>query len=318
MSDGNEIPKGACWMLIHRIVGQFVRVLNFCLLAFGRVRDDSRVRCSWCNDNEKRNGVYGIPFSGRFWLRTATNTWRMSWNFLSKSCGVSATASHEDGLVLHVALPPVSLWLTVPAPVAHWLSTSVFMARWNVRYGGHPGSTRYDDFELFNIRVHDYAIWWSLAKFDWGWSHKMPMWMDGNWHFLDTLLGEQRHSEETIDVRDVVIPMPEGAYPATVKLSVRRWKRSRWPATVVRRTASIDIPAGVPQAGKGENSWDCDEDALFGLSCEARTLDEAIAKTVGASLRGRTRRDGDAMVKYPPAHERVALYESRLAQQAAQ
>jgi hypothetical protein len=48
----------------------------------------------------------------------------------------------------------------------------------------------------------------------------------------------------------------------------------------------------VPFPGKGENSWDCGEDASYGFGCAAETLEEGIGKFVASKLRDRGRNGG--------------------------
>lgn len=47
--------------------------------------------------------------------------------------------------------------------------------------------------------------------------------------------------------------------------------------------------------GKGENSWDCGEDGLYGCGSEGSSLEDAITKTVSIVLRNRR--------KYGHCHE---------------
>ena len=97
-----------------------------------------------------------------------------------------------------------------------------------------------------------------------------------------------------------VVPMPERAYPASVKLFESTWKRPRWFASRMVR-AEVKIEKGIPFPGKGENSYDCGDDALFGLTCKADTVEQAIAETVESALRNRRRYGGS--VDWQPAAE---------------
>jgi hypothetical protein len=96
-------------------------------------------------------------------------------------------------------------------------------------------------------------------------------------------------SEHVVDV-----PMPEGTYQWRVQLVERTWTRSRWPWPTVRRGFEAESLDGqqIPFPGKGENSWDCDDDAMFGMSGDGNGLDEAVASIVGAVLRNRLRYGG--------------------------
>lgn len=81
--------------------------------------------------------------------------------------------------------------------------------------------------------------------------------------------------------------MPEHPYPATVRLFESTWKRPRWPFARRMVRAEIEVEGGIPHPGKGENSWDCDDDATYSLTCQARTAEDAVAKLVGSVLRDR-------------------------------
>lgn len=94
------------------------------------------------------------------------------------------------------------------------------------------------------------------------------------------------------------VPLPEGNYPATWTEQVRTWRHVRFPGTwrdailgcQVRRSVKLDIPGGIPVEGKGENSWDCGMDGIFGTSGD--TVAEAVAHAVKAVLRDRDRYGG--------------------------
>jgi hypothetical protein len=242
----------------------------------------SAVRFHWQNLNEEARGWVRharFPIHGRSWLNVAKLCFRAEWHLASGRCGLGYEQEpNEYGHTISLALPPVSLWLALELPWKHPL---------------RPKQHR-----EWSLRVFDWAIWWRVGGDPHSWSSKTPKWRDGNWHFLDTLLGKTRFSKVVLSKHSVLIPMPEGAYPATVELDECTWKRPRWFATR-RRGATVDIPKGIPHEGKGENSWDCGEDRLFGLSAAAETVEGAIAKTVQSALKSRRRYDGNVMAKYP-------------------
>lgn len=263
------------------------RLINLLLAIFGRTADgERRLRFHSQNLNENRDGkVKGLPYEGRAWLSSRRRELRFEWNLWTHFCGVSMKIDGETGgLQLHVAFPPVSFWLTLPI---------------------HFGLRRGRDV-FFDLAVHDRALWWQFGGNSMEWNSRTPRWQHGCFHFDDFFLGAQKFTERVLSTHEALIPMPEGPYRATVKLEECTWKRARWPFAIVRRTATVDVPKGIPHQGKGENSWDCGEDALFGLSCEAWTLDEAISKTVASVLKSRRRYDGDAMAVYPPSSQRQA------------
>lgn len=60
----------------------------------------------------------------------------------------------------------------------------------------------------------------------------------------------------------------------------------------VTRHAHIEVPSGVPIPGKGESGYDCGEDAVYGLTCRARTVKEAVERFVDDIRETRKKRGG--------------------------
>lgn len=111
------------------------------------------------------------------------------------------------------------------------------------------------------------------------------------------LIGPARYesTEATAEVYPAEVVMPEGRYPATVKVYRCRWNRRFWRGRWWWR-ASVEVPVGVPIPGKGENSWDCDDHATFGVTTavsrerpDVRAVVDAIAID---AMRDRQRRAG--------------------------
>lgn len=105
-------------------------------------------------------------------------------------------------------------------------------------------------------------------------------------HLRDRILGRLDCTTTTGEPRPTIVPMPEGNYPATVTKEERIWQRKRWPFSYKRRVDySIDIPTGIPVPGKGENSWDCDDDGIYGTGGDSPHA--AVGNAVGSALRSR-------------------------------
>lgn len=256
------------------------RFVNILLAVFGRVGQERRAHFHSQNLNEDRDGrPKGLPWEGRMWLHWTGRRhreFRFEWNLWSRFCSVSVARDGDSGgLQLHVAFPPVSLWFTLPV----WLDFS---------------SGRV----VFDLSVHNGALWWQFGGDKFNWSSKTPKWKHGNFNFIDFIFGRTKHSEQTLSVHDVVIPMPEGPYPAKVRLSVGTWSRPRGRTRVVPY-ANVDIPLGIPHQGKGENSWDCGEDRLFGCSIVGSNVEAAIGNVVARVLEARRKYDGNALALYP-------------------
>lgn len=147
---------------------------------------------------------------------------------------------------------------------AAWLSLdNVFPRRWRYRKDarGH-----YISDKRVSISCHNGGLYWHIWTPTDEWSSKTPRWRDGSWHPLDTLLGRRVSRIVEDEPEPCEIVMPEASYPATAKRYTQAWTRPRWPRwplTIRRTGVEVEIPGGVPVPGKGENSWDCGEDAIF-------------------------------------------------------
>jgi len=248
----------------------------------------------WQNLNEKRGGRLGSPLRhGRAWLRIFGGTLNWSWHLLGPFCGASVSATQADdlGFKLHAAVPGVAVWLTVSefGPIKS-------ATRWLLR------DARYEDREL-SIGVHDWTVFWRVWRDPMSWSSNVPRWRQGGFRILDALLGRQRHSEREISRTAVKIALPEAQYDATVRLYESTWKRPRWFA-LHRLGSEVEIAKGIPVPGKGENSWDCDGDALFSQSGPHSTVEAAIASVIESVLRSRRRHGGS--VEWQPEQPATA------------
>lgn len=140
------------------------------------------------------------------------------------------------------------------------------------------------------------------------------------WH-----VSRYRRACDEIDSIEVAVPLPRKdddgigveTFPATVTLQREVWGMQvgpygRWTRTTPRErwisfylpgfnrvsySAKIDIPDGLPVPGKGENSWDCGPDAIYGTGAhvppyavETREwVGLAVSAAVNAALRTRIR-----------------------------
>jgi hypothetical protein len=143
------------------------------------------------------------------------------------------------------------------------------------------------------VYFFQWAIWYSVWVGSFAsWSRSYPWcrwWRQGNINILDLLGGKWTHTHEVLqsDI-PIIIPMPEGSYKAVASFERRTWKRPRWFATT-RLYTDVKVPKGIPFAGKGENSWDCGDDGLFGYGVEGHDIPKAIAHGVESVLKSRKR-----------------------------
>jgi hypothetical protein len=167
------------------------------------------------------------------------------------------------------------------------------------------------------LAAHDGCLWVSiLASERNGWSsrkgrtlrkHLRLLLAEGvrwSWSPAMTLFGKEKYWEEELSVHDACVPMPESVYPVKVTLFLAHWKRPRLPWGRTMRRARVLVspneygrpPSGddpgsgsIPTPGKGENSWDCDQDGTCSMTCEATTVEEAAASMFQSVMRDRRR-----------------------------
>ena len=232
-----------------------------------------------------------LPLHGRLWLRLADEdaperTLKLEWSIhRSGNPGVGVDLAHGE-LGAHVDLGVAALYLTyerLPDDLADALLAGV-TAR------------------ALRLSLHEGRLMWKLWADGYSWSSDVPRWRDGSFHPRDALFGAPVHSRRTLETASVDVPMPEGVYPAKVKLEEWTIRHPRWPFPMRGRSARIDVEGGIPMPGKGENSWDCEDDAVYGLSAPARSVGEIVGKLVEDVLDTRMKRGGPW--SWPPDRKR--------------
>jgi len=219
----------------------------------------------------------------------------------SSAIGASLTVEHpsEQRLAGHLGIGLGSVFLGVSHPRLQGFSEKVLAAL--------PSDMRFDyGGRAFSVRFFDHAVWWQLGVDNMGWSNGRSKWRDGNWHPIG--YSRRQTDPELIEEREVLVPMPERSYRATAKLTKAEWGFDRLPGFTYKTLYSVEIQMlpgeQIPFPGKGENSWDCEEDAAFGMSTPGRTIEDGIGALVASVLRDRTRRGGKSWV--PKKSEKVS------------
>ena len=146
----------------------------------------------------------------------------------------------------------------------------------------------------FGIRFSDGIIW---IEHPWvrqmEWRSADPWWKKTiTLHVADWLLGRMKCDVTTGQPRTVYVPLPEGSYRATATPETYIWRRRFYVPLRRRDSVKLEIEGGIPYAGKGENSWDCGDDGLWGIGGE--TIEDAIGNAVSAVLRNRKRYGHDS------------------------
>lgn len=134
------------------------------------------------------------------------------------------------------------------------------------------------------------GFWLQLFGDRWE-SRSDAQWWRKMHHFnvIDFAFGKAVHSEKDLATYAVKIPLDGKQFPATIRMYESVWKR---PRAKVKRVKCADIKIENPPTfpGKGENSWDLGDDAIYGMYCRAESVADAIAQYVKAVLHNRFRR----------------------------
>jgi hypothetical protein len=187
----------------------------------------------------------------------------------------------DDGWNLSLRVPPLAIWISLEG-IGLWRPMAKHIFTWdNNREVWLP------DRREFDVYIAD----WRVQFTPWGrwgeWRASDSWWIRGlSLDLRRVALGRHVYEAEELALVPCHVPMPEGSYPAVA--TVQRVTRgyTRW----LKRTGQevqLNIPKGIPFAGKGENSWDCDDDGLFGIGGDS--IDGAIRNAQNAVSERRQR-----------------------------
>lgn len=245
-------------------------------------------------NEDKRNAHH--PMRKPAWY---TGNVCFSWSIPGRHPGIGVTVgnpSDEDNLSMHLGILLFDVWLTFEGMGWQVVSKALI-----------PDPKDYEGRET-DLRFFAKGVWWNVWHTDGSWSNKTPRWRSGSWYPLDSFFGRLERSQEVLDhVVNVPVPLPEGTYHADVELTRNRWTRKRWPHWpfgLVVDGAEVRMHEGqeLPIPGKGENSYDCGDDATFTMYMpNIHTVEEAIGHAVADTLRTRQKRNGDYGWHTPPS-----------------
>lgn len=248
----------------------------------------------WQNLNEDKSGrPKGKPWSGRVWFHWKHRTEvRIEWHIGLKQVRLfgfevqmwpSGAADEDVTLSLHT--PIAALYLSLNSPLTDALVRRLI-------------PEGYDDRTIaLELSASDGSVGgagtirWMLWMPDCTWRSTDPKWRRGYWNPIDTIFGRYVHTQEHISLTDTVVPLSEGNYSCTVEMYRSIWRRPRWPIakTIIRANVEMAVPIPIP--GKGENSWDIEDDATYSVTLPADSPEDAVLK-VAASIQERRERHG--------------------------
>lgn len=246
------------------------------------------LRGDWANPQGRKVKPKGFCAHGRARLHVPNNCVHVEWDFGRLNCALSLEFSNrsfsDDAILFHIAIPFIVNFFV-----------GVERADWVKQLPGIGPGWEDGDREI-GMAVHDWTFW----LYPWRNRDGRPW----SFHVLDFLLGRDQYSETQIESGAMQISMAEGKYPATYRLFRSTWKRPRWPWPTHLLRGDMEVEHGIPVPGKGENSWDQEDTAIYSLTCPATTREELAEKFVATVLRKRTQygwRDEAAVAQ--PAQE---------------
>lgn len=196
------------------------------------------------NDNPRRKRLFHFRGSiGRSWEKL----WFRYELCSGPACRLSAGVD-DEGTNLSFGLGLFTIYLTIPKRIRP------------LRYGREYG-----------FYIHDWVIRFFFGSKKFESSTKDPWYYNFTVDPLRLLFGKTEHFEKKLikNHRPVQFSFRGKSY-IMEKIHVNRshWFRTRVPfALYCRKMLRMDLEISKPpmRAGKGENSWDCDDDGSFGM-----------------------------------------------------
>lgn len=202
---------------------------------------------------------------------------------------VSLVDDCEGGLRAYIGLGPVRIFLGTEHRAARELAARLAPYMGKDFYGRSAAKL---GAELYEVDGDVIARVYLGGNVD---SSKGP---EHYYNLKDIVLGQPVYTPAEGPAELRTIYLAEGPYVLSLRKSESTWKRPRWPVTKRSRSYEWSVVSnpegrmGLPVPGKGENSYDCEEDAISGGSIPAHSVDDAAGKIVGTVMRDRTRRAG--------------------------
>lgn len=226
----------------------------------------------------RSDGRGAFPRNGRAWCHLQGHTLRIEWFFFSNRWALGLELDpDENELTVSFCVGLFSLYFGMSGLT--YLLKKLLPQR---ESSYTPGLFFLQGREI-SLRIFDGGPWWVIWMDPDEWRSTDPWWRRGHIDLRDVILGKSKHSSQVLrDAVPVQIWMPEGVYQGKAKVERHRWKRPRW-FPKIRVDTWIEVENGIPFSGKGENSWDCGDDGLYGAGHEGDDI-EAAARAFGAKV----------------------------------
>ena len=130
----------------------------------------------------------------------------------------------------------------------------------------------------------------SIWHDDSGWTKDKFKWQHISFSPIDVLFGKSKYSKRDIEAVTRTVAIDGVEHVLDIRLFESIFKRPRWPwaKRIMRADINPRVPVTIP--GKGENSWDCGDDAIHSLTTPCDSVDEAVVKFVADVLKARKRK----------------------------
>ena len=195
---------------------------------------------------------------GRAWLFLKDTIFNVEWEVWSKRFGITLGLGYYD-CALSFSL---SLWFFS----FHWHVDNHKLESWIRHKIKRPGET-YGNGRAIGVTVHNWAIWVNLWQDPMETRSSDPKWWAFNIDIQKLLIGKAKYTEEVLSQGNTDVIMPENRYPAKFSIIRQTWTYTRWFFAKQRDFMKLEMEGkGIPIPGKGENSYDCGDDAIRGAS----------------------------------------------------
>jgi hypothetical protein len=189
---------------------------------------------------------------------------------------------------------------------------------WYPSYISKYGYGRLGCEKKVSVSFHGGSIWWCFWKDDD--ESFRTSWRKGCFHLVDIIKGKHIYNKNEVERNVFVLPFLEGNYNVEV---IRFERIDKWQRWFTSKMISFEVRAGyyqdgrwvekgIPVEGKGENSWDCDEDATYSMSFPGQPYKKEIVSCYDAAMhfhqsmiKDRARRGGANWL--PKSHESARL-----------
>lgn len=131
------------------------------------------------------------------------------------------------------------------------------------------------------ISWHNWGVHWSIWMPPHEWNSTDSKLRRGHIYFDRILFGKHKCEFKDLETEQHTIYFVEGPYNVRV---TKKQRVDSWPRRLTRKSIAYQVEAGyynndgkwiqrpVPVEGKGENSWDCDENAIYSSHFPARDM----------------------------------------------